>query len=500
MFGITGTSINIIIIAFTVLMLVFSTLLYRRAAGTLDVTRLNPVGATYYFYLFLSLFGTTLVLLGTDQHHMLSFIRHDQTKWLAWLSVLLLMLIFPLVVIMLNRLTHYDPHCFADYCQKSINPIKRQADFIVVLGASLICIASVFYVYYIIGIRDNPILNLIAGVDSTTLNQLRIQAGAQFPGNIYIKNIIAKGITPFISMIAFVYMRKTKERKWIILFVIMFIVSNLMAVYDLSKAPIVVYWITFLFVCLYYGDRVRLRHVGILGLFGAGAIGSMYYFIYNRPLTFILSFNGPINRLLMTTPMAFLLHLEVYAYRFPLLNGASLPAFIGSTLFGQETVIRSARQVMQAVNYEGIRTGEAGVYNGLFLGEAFANFGIWGLLFSIVHVAALFFVLTYAITRIEKSPITISLFAILTVNLLMTLNGGYADYIFNTMWFILIVTAGLLKLAMVILGFFERKIRSRTPKTQPVDDVVTPPEEKSPTTPIHASEDDEIQRWEDIDS
>lgn len=115
---------------------------------------------------------------------------------------------------------------------------------------------------------------------------------------------------------------------------------------------------------------------------------------------------------------------------------------------------------MQEVNFLGARAGTSGVYNGLFLGEAYANYGPVGLLISSIHVPILFALLNIIFNRIKKTPITIAMFTYFTMNFLMTLYGGYFDYVFSSIWTIIIIVSLAMTLFIKIgskIKFFNKK-------------------------------------------
>ena len=128
-----------------------------------------------------------------------------------------------------------------------------------------------------------------------------------------------------------------------------------------------------------------------------------------------------------------------------------MPRPFNNLIFGYDEVVRSGRVVMNTVNYRGIREGTAGVYNGLFLGEAYANFGQLGVAIASIHVPIVFFLVSFIFTRVRKPPITIALYAYLTVQLLMTINGGYFDYFYSTIFLAVILTGVAMEIFIRIL-------------------------------------------------
>ncbi len=448
------TLMNLSVLGVTFIVVILGTILFKYAAGNLNPVTINPISGAYYFLLLLSVLGTTLFLVGIN-HHTSRYMKHQDMKIIAWLTVLMVFVVFPLIIIALNKIFKYDTDKNVEYLRREvITHESSNSEFITMVISTVVVVSAVIYTYAVIGINNSPIYNMIIGTPPLELARLRNLADAGFPGNQYIKNIFAIALTPFISYIAYIYMRKTKELRWIVMFIILFIASNLIAFYNIQKAPIIIYWGSFIILSIYYGDRINLKHIIAIGIVSVVAIVAMYTFITDAPLRRTLSFDGPINRIIMTTPSAYILHLEVFTYRTNLLNGASLPNPIGRMLLGHPSVIRSGRVVMETVNFLGIRQGTSGVYNGLFLGEAFANFGKWGIFASMIHIPVVFFVVNTIFNKIKKSPITIALFTYWTVNLLFTLNGGYTDYIFSMIWTLVTLTG----VAMAVFNLILRKI------------------------------------------
>ncbi|WP_425538425.1 hypothetical protein [Microaceticoccus formicicus] len=446
---------NLSILSISIITAILGTVLFKKAAGNLNPVTINPISGAYYFLLLLSVLGTTLFMVGIT-HHTSRYMKHHDMKIIAWLTVLVLFIVFPAIIIALNKIFKFDTSRNTDYLLKEVSIHEASnAEFITMVIATIVVVGAVIYTYVTIGILNSPIYNMIIGTDPVELAKLRNMADAGFPGNQYIKNIFAIALTPFISYIAYIYMRKTKEKRWIILFVILFIASNLIAFYNIQKAPIIIYWGSFVILSIYYGDKISLKHILAIGIISVIAIIAMYTVITDAPLKKTLSFNGPMNRIIMTTPSAYILHLEVFTYRTDLLNGASLPNPIGRLLLGHPSVIRSGRVVMETINFLGIRLGTSGVYNGLFLGEAFANFGKWGIFASMLHIPIVFFVVNLIFNKLKKTPITVALFTFWTVNLLFTLNGGYTDYIFSMIWTLVTLTG----VAMSVFTWLLRKIR-----------------------------------------
>lgn len=440
------------IIFFFIITTAISIYLYKKAAGTLSLEKLGPISLTFYFLYFLSYLGTTLLNLRLANHSMMRYMRHWQMVTDAFFIISALMIIFPGVIILCNKIFKYNPAVYQEYrTKKLISKSSEDAQFTTMVLASIVCIAAVIFVFVKLGTEHNPYLAMIRGGSKDQLAVLRNVIANEFTGiSGYIKNIFALTMTPFLSYVAYVHLRNTKEKRWLVLFIILFMFSNMMVFYNLQKATLVMYWLNFIVLSLIYGDRVKVKYLIAFGVIGFITLNLMYYFISKVELSKLLSADNPIfSRLFITTPMGFLLHLEVFTYRMLPLAGASLPKIISAPLFGFSEVVRSSSVVMQSVNFIGERSGQAGVYNGLFLGEAYANFQIPGIWIAMIHVPIVFFLLNMIFTRLPKTAINVSLFSYLTVAFLLTLHGGYADYVFNMIWAIVVV-------ASILMGVFSK--------------------------------------------
>ncbi len=361
----------------------------------------------------------------------------------------LVMIFLPLTMLLIKKVFKFKRNEFFNYLKTKTTNIASKNDkevFILITLLSVIAIGSVIYTFYKIGLENNPILNMIKGANGTELDKLRIKAGREFSGNVYIRNIFAIAMTPFLSYIAYIYFRIQKNKNWFILFSVLFLSSILISFYDLQKAQILRYLVTFIIINIYFGDKINIKQVIIYGLVASLAIIFMYTFISEVPLENIFTFkSGPLNRIFLSQSMSVFLHYEVFTYRTSFLNGASFPRLISQNIFGVNHM-RSGRSVMISLRPKKVLEGTAGVYNGLFIGEAYANFGFLGVIFSIIYIGAFLYFIHLFFVRSNKNPVTIALYAYFTINYERILNGGFIDFIYSPVMLFLV----LLSIAIII--------------------------------------------------
>jgi hypothetical protein len=118
------------------------------------------------------------------------------------------------------------------------------------------------------------------------------------------------------------------------------------------------------------------------------------------------------------------------------LYGASFPGWI-TDIIGVEHE-KSTRILMRMFNPEGVRAGTAGVIASLFVADAYANFGMTGILISPFIVGFILQGLHSLTTGFSKNPVTAALIPILMFQL--PIISGFAGIVWNVgLIFVLLV-------------------------------------------------------------
>ena len=157
----------------------------------------------------------------------------------------------------------------------------------------------------------------------------------------------------------------------------------------------------------------------------------------------------------MTQVAALFLHIKTFPILQPYLNGASLPTLVANFVGSGESWIRSGRIVMEFFNPEGVELGIAGVMNALFVGEAYANWGLIGVAIAPTVVALPFSFAVAILLRLKKTPLVITLHIALFILYIGSVQGGFVDYIYNAIAIILIIMflfiGGLINSGRIVL-------------------------------------------------
>ena len=440
--------IKLISFLLAILVFVISSFLFKRAAGTLSVRKLNICSFIFYELIIFAFVGAFAVMMGFRDHYLIQKINDEQVIIKTCIIIAYTMIALPAAILLFNRLfigKSIRSKLDSFYEEKTNTQSNEQLAFLVASILALICLFSAVYVFATIKVF--PLWELLRGNSETAF--LRQQISRGFSGNAYIKNLIFLLITPLVSYFAYIYWRvgRCHKKRWFCLFLFMLILSILAKTYDLEKAPVLLYLFYFFILEIVLGNRKTTKLVFIGGIIAAVVIIAMYYLLFGYSGRLFTLSSGPGGRIFVTQIATLFLHVKAFPAMKPYLGGASLPTVL-TRLFGiDQSWVRSGRVVMELFNQQAVSKGTAGVMNTLFVGEAYANWGLLGVLIAPLFVA-LPVSLTLALTlHLRKTPVSLTLYVALFNTFSSALFGGFVDYIYNI---------GLLFIALLFLfiGFF----------------------------------------------
>lgn len=153
--------------------------------------------------------------------------------------------------------------------------------------------------------------------------------------------------------------------------------------------------------------------------------------------------SGPLGRILIGPSMGYYLSLEAFPTYYEHLGLSSISNSI-SGILNLDHSERSARLLQYIYNKPGVRYGTAGVINGYYLGEAWANFGIVGIILSPMIVACATYLSYRLIISLGRTPLAISILT--TFSLSTPIHGGFNDYFYSLLFlfFITVLFARLI--------------------------------------------------------
>lgn len=435
---------NYIIALVGVLVLLISRHQFKKAAGDISISKMNIISFVYYNLVVFTYIGAMIVLLGYKDHYMIEKIEDWGVIYKTCVYIGYVMIMLPIAIRAFSKLFIRGniAQRYTVFLEKHLEfEATEKIAFYIAIAFTLIGIFSTAYMFHNMG--GIPLLSVFKARELAA--KTRISVTHDYAGNSYFRNIVVLMITPLISYFCYIYMRKSRTRKleWSFLFVINAVITVLIKTYNLEKSP-VIYWLFYFYIIeIMLGNPKATRILKKIFVIGVIAVLGMYLFSGHVGGLISLS-SGPLSRIIMTQASTLFLHIQVFPKYHLFLNGASLPSAV-SWLFGtNESWVRSGKIVMETYNARGIAAGEAGVMNALFIGEAYANWGVWGVILSPI-IVAIPFVITYGILlRQRKTPLNMVLYIGLFMTFTNSLQGGIVDYIYNINFIILVLFAASL--------------------------------------------------------
>ena len=450
----------IIVIVCTIVIIV----LYKLAIGSLNLKKMNIFSYLFYSILFFEYIGISLAYLGFRNHYLIQKLSNLEIIDKTYYWSLYVIIMIPLVILFVTRVVFkfkkFEKIFNSNLMTKVDVTDKRYHNYVFycVFILTLVSLFAIIYVFKNIGYV--PLFKYFGS--NLDLAVERIKISRNFVGNEYIKNLLMILLTPMLSYIAYVYMKVTKQTKWKLMFIILLIMSILVKTYDFSKAPIIYYFFYFYILDVMLGKTQKkgALKIFLLVLITSILIVIFYRVVFNNKDPLISLSNGPLARIIMTQAGTLLLHFEAFPTFVGFLNGKSFPKSIGILLGMDEYGIRSGRVLMEVYNNRAIISGTAGVYSTVFYGEAYANFGIVGLILSPILVGVVFSLVMCLYLKSKKTPLNIVLYIECFILYTTSLQAGFIDFIYNvSIIFVIAVILVLKFIPKIMLNIYKNKGR-----------------------------------------
>ncbi len=435
----TGVKIAVVVIG-----LVISLFLFRKAAGTLHIGKINMISYTMYLFILQTYLGASMMYLGDLNHYTMKYIMDSSKYDITFYCVLLTAILFPLSTFLMFRIFRIDiRERYREFLEKPVEIKSENVMFWLISAGGFVC--CVVLLIYILKIGYFPLLRLLRAPEGFDFGVERQRISSIVIINSYVTNIIIGLGIPLLSYMAFAYALVLKRKFWWWALSFVLIGSSIVSVtMDFEKSPVVFYLFVLLLIIMYVRGGLKTPTVVLFGVAAAMVIVFIYVqqgYDFSSSSNF---YNGPVGRTLFTQVGTLAMHFDLFPAVFPFLWGRSLSP-TAMALFGVEgSYVRSAKLVMDYYGSEKVYDGTGGVMNALFIGEAYANFGYVGMILSIIYMGILFGLLLYLFTRIRKNPYNLGIIALLTSRLAQATQGGFTDFIYNfqTILLLLLIPLG----------------------------------------------------------
>lgn len=420
---------NLLLLVISFIVLITSGYLFGLAGGSISLRKFNSTTFIFIFSILISTYiGATLSALGlVDFHYMISPVSKE-TKIGAFLWVCYSILVIPSSMLILNYslgIKNMPIRLNQFIAKPTINKFSRKTINFINFSMIIFSFLTITYIFYYSG--SSPILTALKGdLENAAVGRNIAKRG--FGGIVYIKNFAGYYLLPIFSYYSYYQLLNSKNILNYSSFIILFLTNIALLIYDIQKAPIVLYLMGLLIInVLVKGEVSRATIVKVfLSLFFILIIG--YTITTGRDISSFLSYKSSFfTRLTLSSYGGYLLSMEWFPNEITTSTWfVGIPSPI-LNLWGVES-IESARLVMVKLNPEGVKNGTAGIASSYFLAEAWANFGYLGLLISpiiigvVVQIPQLFLVLS------KKDPMILSFYAFISTHWLI--QNGFSNFLY----------------------------------------------------------------------
>mgnify|MGYP000906175986 CR=1 FL=1 len=427
------------IILLSLLVCLVAARLYKFSAGSLKITQVNMISYIFYFDLLIfSYLGSIVILLfnNAEFNNLIdNILGGPKTKLLVWECISYAMIAIAVGMIIANIFFNFNSKEIDAYHAKPIRSLFSEYDSYVKIPLyilAVICMLAITYTFISIG--TIPFIKSFFLSSADDVLALRKIADKDFAGNVYVKNFFGLVLTPILCYIFYCYYlidKSLKNRFW---FHIMFFFAFMMLTYDASKSPFISFLTGFIFLKVLISGNISFKKfLGLIVLLLV-LLGIIYMVIAKQDIMEIFfSYNSGITgRILISQVSSLYQHFEIFPSDHPFIGFSSLSKVLPLSHFSD----RSGRIVLETTTPGFADLG--GVYNTLFIGEAYANFGWWGVFLTPLWIGFLIQSLHILFLRLPKTPLFLGLFVFFSFT--SNITGGVNEYFYNILYLLLAIT------------------------------------------------------------
>lgn len=413
--------IGIIVIISTVAVLIASILLYKQAVGDVMPHRLNMLSYSYYSLALYTIFASVIAVVDVpfwfyDPLNAADILGSASNRLMAWAIVMWMFLGIPLGALMMNGFT---PHIPVNRLLPAYRRAPLQVGFnltndgvfmsFLVIGVVL----SFAFGYRLYNAGEIPLVTLLLKGDIPDAQFLRRQTNLS-SGTLseIFDTIFSSGTIHWMSYGAYVMFATTKKSKWLLLFAFLFVFSIAFCISNTSISPVVIYLAAFVIIRSLLGRKAV--HPYELVLVGMLLIRLFVSFKGAEGTSSEVLNQSVFARIMFGQMVGVHRCLEVFPAQIDFIWFKSTGKVIHE-VFGLPTSPSYGIVTMQHYNPIGVAAGTAGHLTTIFMGEAWANFGYFGVLVAPLWVGAVVQAVNLGFLTRPKSAVAIATYAYLSL-------------------------------------------------------------------------------------
>lgn len=406
--------------AILLLSLSVSFVLLRLASGSASIRYINGINYVFYRQIIIgALLGSYLISLSLEYDRWYALDWSGDVRFYGFLLVNYSMIMVLLVYLLLKL---FFLQAGSNTLVLGVRPTRFNFNII----QNILFIFSVYgFLYLFLYSPSWPLLDVIRGDYERGLIG-RIAFRNDFEGSSYIKNIVAFGSSSlyfYVSLAAFL-ISKTGLRHLASSFLLVFLIytfsSQKGAILNVAIGALIV-------VCILRG-KIPRGIFFLLAFLGCFSIYLLFSFVKGIPLVRLFESQLIVGRLFLGNIEGFFNSLELFPH--VITDDTQLvgvPSFIQEALFG---VVQKPSKLllMEYFDYQGVLEGTSGFITAYYLAEAWANYGLFGMMLAPVVVAVNFFLVDWALMKFGKNPLTVSLYAVMYLQ--FQLHGEFIGFLY----------------------------------------------------------------------
>ena len=314
----------------------------------------------------------------------------------------------PSINSLIRRLSDHDLH---------IKFISRRLAYILV-------ILFLLPIVFAISIRLPTFLSLSSAADSFGVLSLRATLVETESSLYFLTRLLSDELGWLFSL--YIIQRRDLRLTSAIFCVVLF----LYFVLSLTKSKAILFILSILMVRS-WNSRIKFSAIffKIVPFLFFLLVLAWFFLVKNTELDYLLSpFNtGLIGRIFVSEISSLYSHLSIFGDSVPHIGLSSLSSFLSRTL-AIDSLSRSGRIVLETISPSWVDQGFGGVYNTVFFGEAFANFGTVGLILSPLIVCIVYYLIVRASFFLGPR---LSIAFLVHTSFNVSMMAGFNDYLWN---------------------------------------------------------------------
>ena len=409
--------------------LITSFKLFSYAAGSMSLRKLNTISYVFYVQIVAMTFvGSVLAAINVVDFHYLVSLVSDQTKIYGWIAVMYSMLAMPIAMIALNNALGVKVRAKLDrYIHQPIE-FRQGPTLSLVVLLLFTCLSFGVLLYTIYFTRAIPLFTLLSGDKEGAAIQ-RVEARYFFGGVEYVRNFLGYLMMPIFTYYAGIHAFEKRRLIYWFFFVINFLMTVFLLLFDIQKAPIVFFLFGFIILYTLIRGGISKKTLLVFGVTGLFLIAGGYAVTQGKSIIGQITDIGSSlwGRVFISEYVGVLLSFEYFP------EVITQPTwYIGIPSFILEYFdvknIESARLLMMQVNPAGVASGEANLISSYFMAEAWANYGWFGLIVSPIVVGVVLQSVHLFLLKNPKTPLIMAFYSYITVRWL--LSSGFVNFLY----------------------------------------------------------------------